>query len=167
MSKLKGKDLSFDTDAAQPAFLQRLRGRIAGDTSGRHEVPIPRNKRLAQDDEEDAPTYVLEGTDQSLTKAEYEALISGEKDTAEDKEQPDTDSKDENDDNKAGKEKPKDNIAELGKIVKKRKVAKIIGADTDEGDEAKEVGKANAKVTKKPKKKGAKVKLSFGDQDEG
>ena len=54
---------------------------MAGDGSGRHEQPLARNKRLKQDDDdEDAPTYVLDETNQSVTKAEYEAMISG-KDT--------------------------------------------------------------------------------------
>lgn len=152
-----------DTTAAQPAFLQRLRGRIAGDAPGgdpaRHAVPIARNKRLAQDDEEDAPTYVLEGTDQSLTKAEYEALVSGKASTTEEGEGEKTEGDEKKETEKTEKEKDKP-------IVKKRKVAKVIGAEADEGDTSKELGKSDAKVVKKPKKKVTKVKLTFGD-DEG
>src|SRR5207249_207756 len=66
-------DLTLLIDNAQPAFLRRLRGELAGDDSARHEQPIPRNKRLKQDDEEDAPTYVLEDTNESITKEENEA----------------------------------------------------------------------------------------------
>ncbi|PVI01063.1 hypothetical protein DM02DRAFT_591748 [Periconia macrospinosa] len=153
----KAKDLHFDD--TQPAFLQRIRGQLAGDGSGRHEVPIPRNKKEKVDDEEDAPTYVMEETNDSLTKAEYEALVAG-KDAENEKSANDPEqAKD-----KAPTVAKKDNIAEVGKVTKKRKVAKVIG---DEGDEdAKSEKDAGKKVTKKAKKKGKPVKLSFGD-DEG
>jgi hypothetical protein len=55
-----------------------MRGELAGDGSGRHEQPVARNKKLKNDDEDDAPTYVLEDTNQSLSKAEYEAIVAGD-----------------------------------------------------------------------------------------
>jgi hypothetical protein len=148
-------------DDTQPAFLRRLRGELAGDGSGRHENPIQRNKRLKQDDEEDAPTYVLEETNQSMSKAEYEAMVAGKDSEA------DPASLDE-----AGKTKDtsavpqvKDTIVEVGKATKKRKVAKVIREEKEEDDKATEA-KPEKKVVKKAKKKGKPVKLSFGDQEE-
>ncbi|KAF2278661.1 uncharacterized protein EI97DRAFT_448535 [Westerdykella ornata] len=151
----KAKDLTYD--AAQPAFLQRLRGQIAGDGSARPEPSIPRNKKLVRDDEDDAPTYVLEGTNQSLTKAEYEALVAGkDADAAEDSAPTTIEHKD-------APSQPKEKIAEVGKGSKKRKAAKVIGGDEEDDD----AGKDEAKVVKKAKKKAKPVKLSFGDQEDG
>lgn len=149
-------------DDTQPAFLRRLRGELAGDGSGRHEQPIPRNKRLKKDDDEDdAPTYVLEDTNQSMTKAEYEAMIAG-KDA-----QKDEDSTQAEDEAAKGAAAvpPKDNIAEVGKTTKKRKAAKIISEEKEQN--VKEPDGPEKKVVKKVKRKGKPVKLSFGDEDAG
>jgi hypothetical protein len=169
---LKAKDLQYGkssimeqqsgtrltrTDNAQPAFLRRLRGELAGDGSGRHDRPNPINKKLKTDDEEDAPTYVMENTNQSLSKAEYEAMVAGK--------DPKEDEGGEKANDAVASANKKDNIAEVGKASKKRKVAKVIGEEKDE-DPKGEVGSekvAEKKVIKKAKKK---VKLSFGD-DEG
>ncbi|KAF2689231.1 hypothetical protein K458DRAFT_291050 [Lentithecium fluviatile CBS 122367] len=154
----KSKDLSYDD--TQPAFLRRLRGELAGDGSGRHENPIPRSKRLKkEDDEDDAPTYVLEDTNQSMTKAEYEAMVA-DKDA-------------ENDAAADGGEKSKetatsthakDTIAEVGKPTKKRKAAKVIAEEKEEDEKDSKV--SEKKVVKKAKKKGKPVKLSFDDPEE-
>jgi hypothetical protein len=170
----KAKDLSYGkptskvhiqyspklfADDTQPAFLRRLRGELAGDGSGRHESPIARSKRLKHDDEDDAPTYVLEDTNQSMTKAEYEAMVAG---------------KDPEDGDVAteGTEKTKDSvnatqpkgIVEVGKATKKRKVAKVISEEKEE--DRKDSKTSEKKVVKKAKKKGKPVKLTFGDEDE-
>jgi hypothetical protein len=152
-------------DNQQPAFLRRLRGELTSGDAARHEQPIPRNKRMTKDDEDDAPTYVMEDTKESLTKEEYDALVSGK------------DSKDGESDatGNASKEegsvpspKPKEKIAEVGAMSKKRKVAKAIGDEQEgaKGEESKDAKESNAKVIKKPKKKAKAVKLTFGD-DEG
>ncbi|KAF3049277.1 hypothetical protein E8E11_003722 [Didymella keratinophila] len=158
----KAKDLHFDN--SQPAFLQRLRGQMQGEDSARHERPIPRNKRLKQEDEDDAPTYVLEDTNQSMTKEEYEEFI-GKKKTEEDgdPEQKDTMTESTKDDSV----KPKDKITEIGASSRKRKAAKIISDEPEaDKDGPKEVKKADSKTVKKPKKKGKAVKLTFGDEEE-
>jgi hypothetical protein len=149
-------------DDTQPAFLRRLRGEMAGDGSGRHENPIQRNKRLKQDDEEDAPTYVLEDTNQSMSKAEYEAMVAGkvsEKDGA---------TAEEGGTTKVTATTPhaKDTIVEIGKATKKRKVAKVIGEEKDENEDEKASKTSEKKSIKKAKKKGKPVKLSFGDQED-
>lgn len=127
---------------------------------------MPRNKGQKKDDDDDAPTYVLEDTNQSLTKAEYEALVAG-KDAEEANEQKDESEckpKPSDNESKDPKQQSKDNIAEVGKATKKRKAVKVIGGD--EGED--EVGeKTKTKPAKKPKKKAKPVKLSFGDQEEG
>ncbi|KAF1972486.1 hypothetical protein BU23DRAFT_580871 [Bimuria novae-zelandiae CBS 107.79] len=154
----KAKDLYFDN--TQPAFLRRMRAELAGDGSGRHEQPIPRNKRLKKDDDEDdAPTYVLEDTNQSMTRAEYEAMVAGKDGPAAD----DATEASEDVSKATASEQPKDNIVEVGKANKKRKVAKVIGEDKD--DEVKAPNESEKKVVKKFKKKGKAVKLSFGDDD--
>ncbi|KAF1927580.1 uncharacterized protein M421DRAFT_170531 [Didymella exigua CBS 183.55] len=159
----KAKDLHFDN--SQPAFLQRLRGQMQGEDSARHERPIPRNKRLKQDDEDDAPTYVLENTNQSMTKEEYEEFI-GKKDSKEDG-NPEQDNV-RKESNKDGSPKPKDKIAEVGANAKKRKAAKIISDEQeDDKDQLRDVKKVETKAVMKPKKKSKAVKLTFGDEEEG
>ncbi|KAF2028623.1 hypothetical protein EK21DRAFT_101662 [Setomelanomma holmii] len=159
----KAKDLHFDNE--QPAFLRRLRGELTGGDTARHEQPIQRNKRLKQDDEDDAPTYVLEATKESLTKEEYDALVSGK--DSKDKELDEVDSASKA---AASEKEPrqKDKIAEVGAATKKRKAAKIVG--DEQVDSKEEAGKSEkgtgGRVTKKRKKKAKVVKLTFGD-DEG
>ncbi|KAH7555565.1 hypothetical protein BM1_07188 [Bipolaris maydis] len=176
----KAKDLQFgecasrrveavliSADSSQPAFLQRLRGQLQSGDTARHEHPIARNKRMNKDDDEDdAPTYVLEDTNQSLSKEEYDALVSGKDSKGEE------DSVTDEAGQKATKQdesKPKDKIAEVGANTKKRKAAKIIG--DDQGDGRSEIEgdaeKPTTKPAKKPKKKAKAVKLTFGDEDEG
>ncbi|CAN9203273.1 unnamed protein product [Alternaria alternata] len=164
MSNFKAKDLHFDN--SQPAFLQRLRGQLTSGDTARHEHPIARNKRMKKDDDEDdAPTYVMEETNQSLSKEEYDALVSG-KDGKEEEETA-TDEVGEKRDNDS-KSQSKDKIAEVGANAKKRKAAKIISEDQSEskGGEETAVKKPDAKPAKKPKKKAKAVKLTFGE-DEG
>ncbi|KAF1849367.1 uncharacterized protein K460DRAFT_281341 [Cucurbitaria berberidis CBS 394.84] len=161
----KAKDLHFDN--SQPAFLQRLRGQLAGGDSARHEQPILRNKRMKQDDDEDdAPTYVLEETNQSLTKEEYDALVSGKDNEEGEKSTGDGALKERV---VEGDEKPKDKIVEVGVNAKKRKAAKIISDENEQSKEedGKAVKKADGKVMKKTKKKAKAVKLTFGDEEEG
>ncbi|KAF9693000.1 hypothetical protein EKO04_009172 [Ascochyta lentis] len=158
----KAKDLHFDN--SQPAFLQRLRGQMQGEDSARHERPTPRNKRMKQDDEDDAPTYVLENTNQSMTKEEYEAFVA-KKDSKEEGEPGQENGEKEQSKAEA---RSKDKITEVGANAKKRKAAKIISDEQDESkDEPKDVKKPDAKTVKKPKKKAKAVKLTFGDEEEG
>jgi hypothetical protein len=94
-----------------------------------------------------------------MTKAEYDAMVAGK-----DAEENDDATKGDNDPTKASVTVPsKDNIVEVGKATKKRKVAKVIAED-GEAQESKEPEK---KVAKKAKKKGKPVKLSFGDEEAG
>jgi hypothetical protein len=138
---------------------------MQGEDSARHERPIPRNKRMKQDDEDDAPTYVLEDTNQSMTKEEYEAFVAEKDSKKEGKPESGDDVKEQG---KDVEPKSKDKIAEVGSNAKKRKAAKII-SDGQEGskDELNDTKKSDAKTVKKPKKKAKAVKLTFGDEEEG
>lgn len=130
--------------------------------SARHEQPIPRNKRMKKDDDEDdAPTYVLEDTKESLTKEEYEAFVSG-KDPKETGEAA-TDAKSDQD-AAVTAPKQKDRIAEVGAVTKKRKAVKIVNEEPEDGKNN-DPKTLDAKLTKKPKKKAKTVKLTFGDDD--
>lgn len=119
---------------------------------------------MKEDDEDDAPTYVLEDTNQSLTKEEYDAMVSG-------KEPGETDGEAaaaKNADAKVSGEnaKPKDKIAEVGGNAKKRKAAKIISEEQEESRAKDGVSvKNDAKVVRKSKKKAKVVKLTFGDEE--
>jgi hypothetical protein len=115
---------------------------------------------MKHEDEDDAPTYVLEDTKESLTKEEYEALVSGK--DPKDKEEAGIDDVSK-EDAKESNPKQKDNIAEVGAGSKKRKAAKVISEEQE--DDGKAPKQADAKVAKKPKKKGKAVKLTFGDEE--
>lgn len=179
MSNIKSKDLTYDKNASQPAFLQRLRDQNSAiSSSGRHEQPIARAQRAKNpsNDDDDAPTYVVEGSSETLTKAEYEKLTSGDTDHAKDKF---GDVKDmvtgelTGDSPKASGALPDEDDAparasatvDAGKATKKRKVAKVVGGD-DDGDEANtnNTSKDESKP-KKLKKKGKPIKLSFRDEE--
>jgi hypothetical protein len=115
---------------------------------------------MKNEDEDDAPTYVLEDTKESLTKEEYEALVSGK--DPKDKEEAGADDVSKVD-VKESDPKQKDKIAEVGAGSKKRKAAKVISEEQDEDGKAPR--QPDAKVTKKPKKKAKAVKLTFGDEE--
>lgn len=109
----------------------------------------------------------MEDTNQSLTKAEYDALVAGEdpKDTEDStagsetlpkSSEPGTDG--------AASLHSKEKIAEVGKATKKRKAIKVVGGDENDDRQAK---KPNTKDAKKTKKKAKPVKLTFGDEEDG
>ena len=169
MSFGKGRGLEFE--AKVPAFLQRLKGGIATGQTDRHEHPVPRPKRLKQDDEDDAPTYVVEDSNDTLSKAEYEGLLAGKEvnnDSNSEERDHSTDAKDASDD-RHGEENSKrdavantDRVAEAGKLQKKRKVGKVVGGEEEEAVDDKKP--SNSDATKKPRKKAKAIKLSF-DED--
>jgi hypothetical protein len=164
---LKSKNLQFE--ANEPSFLRRLRGQARGgiDDEGRHINPValPKRPRRLENDEDDAPTYVVEGSHETLSKDEYEAMKVGD----------DPDNKDAGEEAGEG-DKPTSisrtavqRVAEAGVSMKKRKATRI----GDDGDNAKEGDAAlatkpqsSARQTKKSKKKAKTIKLSFGDDDD-
>lgn len=154
----------------EPAFLRRLRQQHSGG-GGPERYIAPRNKKQPTDEDDDAPTYVLdEVSGETLSKKEFEAMNNGE--IVEGRE-----GEEGSGIIKIPEEKPvaeKVNITEIGGKGKKRKVAKIIG-DGDEDDAAgkdENNDKGNGKegtIKKKKGKAGGKakkaVKLSFGDDE--
>jgi Domain of unknown function (DUF4604) len=77
----KGKNLQFEKK--EPAFLRKLRGEITGSQTedpDRHQLSAARPKKPKHDDEDDGPTYVLEGSSTTVSKAEYEEMVGKGKD---------------------------------------------------------------------------------------
>ncbi|EKG20424.1 hypothetical protein MPH_02270 [Macrophomina phaseolina MS6] len=150
----------------------------AGRDTDRHERPIARPKRLKRDDEEDdGPTYVVEDSNDTLTKAEYEAMLNGTADQTPSADVAQNVTENQDGDTKAV-ETPKSKqqqVASLGGASKKRKAVKIGGdADDVEGAEeeaATKSAKPEAQQNKDAKSKKLKkrikaVKLSFGNEEE-
>ncbi|TKA82340.1 hypothetical protein B0A49_00081 [Cryomyces minteri] len=170
----KAKNLEYD--ANEPAFLRKLRAQHAGNDD-RHERPLARPKKAKNEYEDDGPTYVDESND-TLSKAEYDALISGRdakadslkggKDGGEESEEAPkaashADGKGERNGGEEGPAASKQRVTEVGAVRKKRKAVKIIGQSDDEQVK----GALDAeKVMKKPKKKTKAINLSFGDEEE-
>lgn len=162
----KAKDLQYE--ANEPAFLRKLRAGAAGVDPDRHERPLPRPKRAKQDeDEDDGPTYVLEDSGQSLTKAEYEALQSKEEeDSKEGKPIRDESVGDSKDDERGqnAASKSSQQTTEIGQSSRKRKAGKIIGDHGEDGpSKQNEQQEAKKKTVKKAAKRTKAVKLSFDD----
>jgi hypothetical protein len=173
MSKPKG----LEFDRTQPAFLQRLRGEISGqvDDPDRHVNPVarPKGPKRLEAEEDDGPTYVMEDTNATLTKEEYEALVR------EDAKEANGESATPDEKSGTSDEKPKTTkkVPSIG-ATKKRKAAKIIGGaeEDDQAEHETPLGKAIEEIKGKgestrkkpppPKKKKAKVKLNFGDDEE-
>jgi Domain of unknown function (DUF4604) len=149
-------------DSEEPAFLRRLRGEV-GESAEKHSHPIarPRAKRPAGDEDEDAPTYVVDAsTNETLSKADIEHLKGNstkqDDTTAGGASEPTTHT---TDDSKPETESKKENVGQIGG-ASKRRIAKVVGAGPEDQDvPSKEKLKKRKKIEKK-----AKVKLSF-DED--
>lgn len=166
----KSKDLAYN--AKQPAFLARIRNQHTGSDADRHERPIARPRgalRTADQEDDDAPTYVLdeEGGD-TLSKEEYEAMLAKEKassDETKEKQEGKAERAVEQGENEAAKEdgaRKKQDVTEAGFAQKKRKAVKVVGA-SDAENEAEDGEGVKKKPVKKAKTKAKTVKLSFGD----
>jgi hypothetical protein len=159
----KSKNLQFEAD--EPAFLRRLRGEARGniDDPDRHINPIalPKKPKRLENDEDDAPAYVLEGSDATLSKADIETL-TGKKnsdDTAESKSDGEKDGEFRKTGAAASKHAQK--VANVGVSSKKRKAVRV----GDEGEDESKTTKTKAAL-KKSKKKAKTIKLSFGDDED-
>lgn len=157
--KITSKSLSYD--ASLPPFLQRLRAENTGSSTA---APRPKRAPNPDADEEDEPVYVDEEGG-ALDDAELCSLGVTKK-GGEKGEEATEDAKPE-----AAKEfeRKKEKIATIGG-ARKRKVARVIGAQDEEeekgGDTAVVVPMKDKQAPAKKKKKVNKVKLSFGDDDE-
>lgn len=168
------KSLTFidnATDAKEPAFLQRLKSQYGGANGLGRDAPQHRPKRLRNDDDDDAPTYVEEGSHEVISKEEYEALVRGD-DPKNSEADESAAGQTEAGSNKAvptAKEdglKGRQNVAGIG-APKKRKQGKVVGdeASGEEEEEGMDRQERNT-VANKPKQMKKKVKLSF-DEPEG
>ncbi|CEJ58788.1 hypothetical protein PMG11_07434 [Penicillium brasilianum] len=157
-------------EAKEPAFLQKLRGHY-GDTSGRLERPAARPRKIKDknDEDDDAPVYVDEESNEVISKAEYEALVGGGSDQKDDE----ASARDEPTENGQDNAPPQtetstakqSNLTEVG-APRKRKQVKVVGDDEPEkSGEKQEADEAQPKAPapRKPKK-AKKIKLSFDEE---
>ncbi|KAI9820952.1 MAG: hypothetical protein M1832_003424 [Thelocarpon impressellum] len=164
------KNLTYEKQ--EPAFLRKLKGQYGGD-SERHERPLARPRKLKADDEDDEPVYVDEESQDTISKADYQALVEtaagdgprgaqaeGKADEARVAEV---------DAAGTGGAEPVrigENVVGVGGR-KKRKAVKVVkgDGDTSEPEDTPPVdrAKADGKATKRKK---TKLKLSFDDEGE-
>ncbi|KAF8465257.1 hypothetical protein BDZ91DRAFT_849330 [Kalaharituber pfeilii] len=173
------KKLSYAME--EPAFLRRLRQGQSGVEQQRYIAP--RNKKRPIEDEEDEPTYVLEGGNDTISAQEFKALSRPDRDkdssaiketavsvsdsTNESTEQQEDKDTEETSTN-LGNEQSTKRILEAGIKVNKRKAVKMIGVETEEDNISRSDEEVDRKkqISRKPKAKGkTKIKLSF-QQDE-
>lgn len=158
------------TESNEPAFLRRLRSQHGGGDSARHERPLARpRKHVNNSDEDDQPTYVVEGRHDTLSKVEYEALLGSEK--AEEQDGKDTPSpvagtrdigtRDENNASTKGAAQTKQHVTAIG-ALNKRRLPKVVGDGDEGGGGIMEESKPSGKKAKA--KTGKKVKLSFDEE---
>lgn len=165
----KAKDLQFERQ--EPAFLKRLKAGIADatDDPDRQVNPLkfPKKPKRLENDDDDAPTYVVEDSNETLSKEEYEELLKKSKDEDENGSRL---AKQSNPDDKATSQdssRPKQLSIQVGAISKKRKAIKVVGDDeAEEAESPSKAASAKKPILTKSKKK-AKVKLSFNDEEEG
>lgn len=177
----KAKDLHYDHDN-EPAFLRRIRAQNSG-LDDRHERPVARPKRVKVDDEDDAPTYVTQDGNETLGKEDYEKLMASENERGRDadgagEETPGVRGKSVGSEPKASgalpvgtvetgtdeakKTKP---VTEAGLGSKKRKVARVVGEESDDDQVNGDQTESKVATKTKPKKKAKPIKLSFGDDE--
>lgn len=127
---MPGKPKGPEYEAQVPAFLQRLRGEHTGDRSEQG-AARPRPKRLDKgEDQDDAPTYVLEQGNENVSHEEYAKLVR------ESEGAPELFAVNGNKTN-AKAEKPQENtvVQAIGSRNHKKRPVKIIGSDKlDEHD---------------------------------
>ena len=159
-------------DSNEPTFLRKLRSEYEGDDA-RHERPLarPRKQQIGGDEDEE-PTYVQEESHDTISKAEYDAMMKNadvEKQTSKT-----VISKVESKDNlhapteDAGKSphepalSKQQVVAGIG-VNTKRRFAKVVGEE--DGTEDSQFEGSRPHDEKKSKlKKGKKIKLSFNEE---
>lgn len=158
-----------NVDSNEPAFLRRLRGEYGGD-GARHGCPPARpRKQKISDDEDDEPTYVQENTHDTISKAEYDAMVKNveveklENSIVVPPMKPDGHERALEELGKSPQDPApsKQQVAGIGGNAKRR-LAKIVGEDDEmEASQHHVGGLINEKKVKS--KKGKKVKLSFNE----
>ena len=170
---LQGTSSNNRADSNEPAFLRRLRAKHGGGDSDRHERPLARPRKQVKDGEDDQPTYVVEGSQDTLSKAEYEALMGTANDEKQDENEPASSPQPDlgADKSARGGNEVSENVVPAKQKTaaiggsNKRRLAKVVGEDGDDDGEPNVEEKGPAPTGKKPKaKKGKKVKLSFDEE---
>ncbi|KAJ5587517.1 uncharacterized protein N7459_003282 [Penicillium hispanicum] len=159
------KNSKLAYDAKEPAFLQKLRGQY-GNMSGRLERPVERARKARdpKNDEDDAPVYVDEQSNEVISREEYKALVEGDarkqkEDDASTKDPTTAEGKDKTQPYAESTATKQSNLTEVGG-QRKRKQAKVVGEeDKPEAEEA----QRKTPVSRKPKK-AKKIKLSFDEE---
>lgn len=162
------KNLTYES--REPTFLRKLKSEYGGSNADRHASQLARpRKQKDNDDDDDEPTYVDEESNDSITRAQYEAILKKQEQITLKTEQTETLKS-----NIAGAVAPyaakdvasetlsrKELVAVIGGIGKRR-LAKVIGDDDldHNGEERSEGTRVVARSTKKSKK----IKLSFDDE---
>lgn len=122
-----------------------------------------RPRKAKDNDEDDAPVYVDEESNEVISKEDYQALVG---ETASQQDGAFTDQAVEGEDRTQPPKEPtakQSNLTEVGG-QKKRKQAKVVGEDKPEAEVAKESEeKPKAPAARKPKK-AKKIKLSFDEE---
>lgn len=160
-------------EAKEPAFLQKLRGQY-GNSSGRLERPAARPRKVKDskdDDDDDEPVYIDEESNEVISKEEYRAL-TGDSTTEKEgdatlKGQSTTEGKDKTHTQEMSTTAKQNNLTEVG-AQRKRKQAKVVGEDKEEGEQTRpgnepDEAQPKAPATRKPKK-AKKIKLSFEEE---
>ncbi|MCJ1480224.1 hypothetical protein MMC06_000378 [Schaereria dolodes] len=160
------RNLTYESN--EPSFLRKLKSEYGSNSSGRHERPIARPRKAQDDGDDNEPTYVDEGSHDTISKAEYDAMLNSSEYSVDGKDmeqspsvadteaaQPETASEKIN----SGQMKEQ-KLAAIGSLGK-RKIARVIGGD-ERRTELKTDGRAAMKGKKlsKPKRK---IKLSFDE----
>ena len=158
-------------ESNEPKFLRKLKCQYGGVDSTRHEHPLSRPNKQKEEDDDDEPTYVDEDTRDIISKAQYNALLSGEKHLPVEGAGCSTENQDKPSEELEEPGEPREpkirlpakeqQIAAIG-ASGKRKVAKIIGNEEDDF-QVKLVNKESSKG-KKSTKKLKKIRLSFDEQ---
>jgi hypothetical protein len=167
----RGKN-NLEFDASEPAFLRRLRQQARGNVEDPdrqiNPVALPK-KPNAADPKDDGPVYVIEGSDLNVSKEDYHALVKekgGHIDGPEDSKSRHVDTTkdmkrtEKSEDNNRVQQK----VANAGVLTKKRKAVKVVDLDEPNREDL------QPKASKKSKRKGNTIKLSFGgvdDNDDG
>jgi Domain of unknown function (DUF4604) len=148
----------------EPAFLRKLRGQYGDGDSFQ---PAPRPRKAKENDDEDAPVYVDEETNEAISKEDYESLVHGTEAKGETTGDSTEEGKESTDPAKSAEQVPSEeaktqpNLAEIG-TQKKRRKARVIHDDEPVEDESRH--KDNPAVPK-PNAKRKKIKLSFDEPE--
>ena len=181
---------NWHIESNEPAFLRKLRGEHSDRDSSRHERPLARpRKQVWEGEPEDQPTYVVEDSQDTLSKAEYEALLAangldkqgGIKEPSSAKLRHDIEEAESGMNKMAREAAPvRQQVAGIGRSIK-RPLAKAVGdeeaeeekededehedEDEDNGQTATKRGSSAKKNKKTRAKKAKKIKLSFDEVD--